>query len=788
VTEAERLEAGIRLQTLTLSPQDVPVGYQLFRPPALVYPAAGVLGRVLAGRDPAGALAPLAVRRPLLQWSAIFAPAERRDAPVFLLASLAADAEAAQRQLAELVAGDPRAEVTHVAPPSFLGEGAVAARSRRPDFYAPGDDLVTYTIGWARGPLVLATVMEGQVEELTVVAFARALDAAFRPAPCPAPMPAPSPIIRLWCTPTDDSHLAILARLPDSSARNTRQTASVCGVTLQRPHHGVGLVLRKGDHRCCQLLDHQRAARGGRIICVRPALLLGLIALSVATLSGDASAGSSVMSSRQSVPLVSTADDWPAVAPEQEGLDSARLAEALMEIRRRGLNIHSLLLVRDGQTVLDATFYPYDGSTPHDLASVTKSVTTTLLGIAVDQGTLRLNQTLLSFFQEVTVANRDARKERITLADLASMRSGLECLGPPTDPDEPTLQAVFASSDWVQFALDLPMVAEPGTAYAYCSPATHLLSAVLTRATGMSTLEFARRYLFEPLGIREALWPEDPQGVTRGWGDLYLYPSDAAKLGYLWLNQGVWEGQPVVSRAWVRDSVQVHTVLPGGEDYGYGWWILRDSPVGGQYAAEGRGGQRVMVFPALNAVIVTTGGRFQPGDATDLLAPALVDPSRALPPNPAGVARLNEALAAVRQQPVPAVRGLPDMARAVSGVTYVFEPNAAQIKKLMLEFISPAEAKVTIALYVGTAPPPLMVGLDGVFRMTPTPSHERFGFPVGVRGTWEDDHTFFLEIDTIANNRADLLRLSFEEDRVVIDARERTREATLRLIGVAQRR
>jgi CubicO group peptidase (beta-lactamase class C family) len=517
-----------------------------------------------------------------------------------------------------------------------------------------------------------------------------------------------------------------------------------------------------------------RGPRGGRAFSIRPALLLGLIALAVSVLSSVA-AGSAAMPARPTAPLTATADGWPVATPEQAGFDSARLAEALLEIRRRDLAIHSLLLVRDGQAVLDATFYPYDGATPHDLASVTKSVTTTLLGIAVDQGTLRLDQTLLSFFPEATVANRDARKERITLADLASMRSGFDCPGPPTDPDEPTLQAMFASPDWVQFALDLPMVAEPGTTYSYCSPATHLLSAVLTRATGMSTLEFARRNLFEPLGIREALWPEDPQGVTRGWGDLFLYPSDAAKLGQLWLDQGVWEGKQVVSEEWVREAVQVRAVLPGDEDYGYGWWIARDSAVGGQFAAEGRGGQRVIVLPALNIVIVITGGGFEPGDATDLLAPALVDPSRALPPNPAAVAQLDEVLAAVRQPPVPTPpQALPDIAWAVSGTTYVFEPNVLGLKSFMLEFLSLTEARVTITLHEGTGPPPLLVGLDGAFRITPTPSHERFGFPVGVRGAWDDDHTFVLEIDAIANNHAQLFRLSFDEDRVVIDARERT--------------
>ena len=191
---------------------------------------------------------------------------------------------------------------------------------------------------------------------------------------------------------------------------------------------------------------------------------------------------------------------WYAGTPEDQGFDSGKLADALEAIHQKHPNIHSLLLVRNGSLVVDATFYPYDGSTPHDLASVTKSLTTALLGIAIDQGKLRRDDSVLSFFPERTVANRDPRKERMTVGHLASMTSGLDCVGPPADPDEPTLVAVQASPDWVQFTLDLPMTAEPGTTFSYCSPGMHLLSAILTKVTGLSALDFARQTPLRPTG------------------------------------------------------------------------------------------------------------------------------------------------------------------------------------------------------------------------------------------------------------------------------------------------
>jgi beta-lactamase family protein len=327
----------------------------------------------------------------------------------------------------------------------------------------------------------------------------------------------------------------------------------------------------------------------------------------------------------------------------------------------------------------------------------------------------------------------------------------------------------------VQFTLDRPMVAEPGTTFSYCSPGMHLLSAVLTRATGMSELDFARRNLFEPLGIRDVIWPADPQGLNHGWGDLYLYPRDAAKLGYLWLHRGVWDGKQVVSAGWVASSVAVHAAVEGRDaDYGYGWWIQRASEVGGEYDAVGRGGQQVEVLPALDAVIVTVGGGFEPGEATDLLAPALIDPTKPLPANPAGEARLSAALASVRRAPAPGpVPPLPATSEAISGKTWVFEPNPAQLELAQLAFDRPGEATFRFRIRGVEELPPSPVGLDGVYRMSPG-DH---GFAVGQRGRWEDAATFVLERDEIANRNANLVRMRFEGNTVVVVVKERTHQA-----------
>jgi CubicO group peptidase (beta-lactamase class C family) len=464
---------------------------------------------------------------------------------------------------------------------------------------------------------------------------------------------------------------------------------------------------------------------------------------------------------------------WRIGAPEQYGFDSLKLAEAMRTIRRKGLNLHSVAIIRHGVMLLDAYFYPYDGKTVHDQASVTKSITTALIGIAAGQGKLKLDDLMLSFFPGRPVANRDAAKERITVRHLASMSSGLECT---SANDEQTLKEMERSPDFVQFILDRRMISEPGTQFVYCSPGMHMLSAILQKATGMTALEFARVNLFEPLGIREAIWPTDAQGYNHGWGDLRLHPDDTAKIGLLWLHSGQWNGRQVVPREWVDSSVKTQIKTGRDDDYGYGWWITGQK---GEFAAIGRGGQRIQVWPEIDAILVMTGGGVDIDDFESLIAPALVDKIKPLPAKPSGVARLEEAIAAVAAPPAPKpVAPLNATAKRISGKTFVFDPNPLEIEEVTLEFADPASAVFRIN-HSGGKLDSWPVGLDGVYRM----SEGYFGLPQGLRGEWVDDRTFALEYDNIANNDHLFLQLSFDGDRVTLESHETAHELGVRFDG-----
>jgi CubicO group peptidase (beta-lactamase class C family) len=225
---------------------------------------------------------------------------------------------------------------------------------------------------------------------------------------------------------------------------------------------------------------------------------------------------------------------WRASTPEQQGLNSNKLAEAVDFVMREKIRAHSLLVIRNGFIVTDAYFYPFVPNTRHDVASVTKSVTSTLVGLAIDKGLIKdVSQPVLGLLPDRIPANLDDRKKAMTLQHLLTMQSGLQCINSPT---EVTLFQMMESPDWIKFMFDLPMTDSPGTRFAYSSGAVHLLSAIIRKTSGMKAFEFARRSLFEPLGITDVIWPTDPRGEdNHGWGDLQLRPHDMAKIGYLFL-------------------------------------------------------------------------------------------------------------------------------------------------------------------------------------------------------------------------------------------------------------
>lgn len=481
-------------------------------------------------------------------------------------------------------------------------------------------------------------------------------------------------------------------------------------------------------------------------------------------------------------------EGWQTRPPEAQGIDSSRLAEAMLSWQEQGIPIHSLMLIRNGYVVADSTFYPYDGQSAHDVASVTKSVMSILIGIAVDQGKLSLDDTMVSFFPNRPIANLDARKEAITVRHLVGMTSGLECL--IDGQENNTVIAMFASPDFAQFVLDRPMAAEPGSEFFYCNSAFHLLSPILQQATGMTALEFAQQNLFEPLGIEDTPWPTDPQGHNIGFGAISLHPQDMARLGLLFLQKGQWEGEPIVSRAWVEESTKAQINAPdqAPNPFGYGWWA--DADMEGVYFAGGRLGQYILVYPQWDMILVTTGGGFEIEQIEESLLSIYNEMEDQLPANPDGVARLETAIAAVTQppaaQPIPP---LPDMARTISGRTYFFGPNPLGLASLAFEFDDAAAPTAGVpTARLGPAvdpsqPLPISIGLDGTYHFTTLLGDGR---PVGIRGHWDGPQTFVLDYIGAASNEHTEFQLFFQGDEVEVTIHDKVNGTSRQFGGSLQ--
>ena len=317
-------------------------------------------------------------------------------------------------------------------------------------------------------------------------------------------------------------------------------------------------------------------------------------------------------------------EGWQQSTPEEHGMNGTYLEEMLTFCDDRNWPLTSILVIRNGYLVVEE--YPdseYNEGTLFDIWDATKSVTSILIGIAIDEGYISsVDETMVSFFPDRTIANLTSGKEAITLKHLLSMTSGLEWV---YGVDWPLIES---QSDWIQFTLDKPMVHTPGETWNWNDGTPHLLSAILNSTTGMSPAEFAEIHLFQPLGINNYRWDIDAQGLEIGSWGLNLTASDMAKIGFLYLNNGTWDTEQIVSADWVKNSTQAyssgisHGTLLNIQHYGYYWWV---KPSYNAYCAAGHDGQFIWVLPDYNLVFVHTSGNIRPYDylITEYILPSL---------------------------------------------------------------------------------------------------------------------------------------------------------------------
>ena len=299
-------------------------------------------------------------------------------------------------------------------------------------------------------------------------------------------------------------------------------------------------------------------------------------------------------------------EGWRVAMAEDVGISYEVLEGMVEHINAWGIGADSVMVIKDGYVVLDAYFPGFDEGELHIVYSCTKSVVSTLIGLAMEEGRIgSLDLGLADLFPDRTMGNPSAWKDEMTLRDLLTMTAGFDAEDSYLY-DWVGLDRMHDAPDALQYVLDLPVIEEPGTRFEYTNGVSHLLSCIITEVTGVSALDYARERLFSPLGIGEAEWRTDSLGRNWGYSSLYLTPHDMAKIGYLFLNGGEWDGELVVPGEWVEEATRKHvhagTLL---DDYGFQWWV---SPKG-YYSAIGYKGQFIHVVPELDLIMVTTSSR-----------------------------------------------------------------------------------------------------------------------------------------------------------------------------------
>ena len=330
-----------------------------------------------------------------------------------------------------------------------------------------------------------------------------------------------------------------------------------------------------------------------------------------------------------------TGDGWETASLSDVGMDENLLTDMVNNINNNVYTeVHAVVIIKEGRLVFEVYFpghvFNYSGEnyhgsiagynreTTHNTHSATKSITSALVGIAMDQGFIRdVDEKIFTFFTDYTDLNTGG-KDTITVEHLLTMTSGLEWNEWDVSVSDANHDIIQFCNSWdpVAYILGKPLVTEPGTTFYYNGGGVDLLGEIVRIASGLGVDDFSEQYLFGPLGITHYNWQRLRSGMICTHGDIYLRPRDMAKFGYLFLENGVWNGTTIISQAWVQKSTEQYIALPQldwADGYGYLWWLQTYHANNGEFAsfrADGWGGQQIIVLPGIDMVVVFTGANY----------------------------------------------------------------------------------------------------------------------------------------------------------------------------------
>lgn len=373
----------------------------------------------------------------------------------------------------------------------------------------------------------------------------------------------------------------------------------------------------------------------------------------------------------------------PRSTPEAEGVRTRGILDFLAAIKAARLELHSFMLLRHGKVVAEAWWHPYTAEMNHMLYSLSKSFTSTAIGLAVAEGRMTVDDAVADYFPEEVSAHAADNPfvKQMTVKHLLSMNTGHGL--------EPTWHMLSNAKTWAEGFFEVPVMTEPGTHFLYNTGATYMLAAILHKITGESLVEYLTPRLFAPLGIQNPEWQMSPQGINTGGFGLSITTEDIAKFGQLYLQKGVWEGKQLVPEAWVEEATRLTSEngYPSvGSDWaqGYGYQFWRCQPAGA-YRGDGAFGQFCVVLPEQDAVLVMTSAVAEMQPQLDLAWAHLLPAMAATPldEDAALQAELAAAIAGFAIAPMPGEATAP-VAESVLGVWYKLNENDFQIARVRI--------------------------------------------------------------------------------------------------------
>ncbi|MFN8379558.1 MAG: serine hydrolase [Anaerolineae bacterium] len=460
--------------------------------------------------------------------------------------------------------------------------------------------------------------------------------------------------------------------------------------------------------------------------------------------------------------------EFPRTSPESQGVDSAAILRWVEAVESQIHELHSFILLRHGHIIAEGWWSPYGPDHPHLLFSLSKSFTSTAVGLAVAEGRFSLDDPVLSFFPKYTPAAVTEPLAAMQVRHLLSMSTGQAA-------DTWTPMVLRPDGDWIAGFFEEPVQYPPGTHFVYNTGATFMLSAIVQRTTGEKLLDYLGPRLFEPLGIEGATWEESPRGITAGGIGLSLKTEGVARFGELYRNKGMWQGQQLLDEAWIEQATTAQIPSSGmntdwKQGYGYQFWRCQHNG----FRGDGVFGQFCIILPDFGVVLAITSGvdifeMQQPLDLIwDHLLPAMQ--RKSLPADPAAERTLREKLASLSFAPA---RGSAEtlLASSISRQTYTVDANALGIETLTFDL---ADEAWRVRVRTATGEDEIPVGYD-VWKQGET---RLFGQPllftrtaVAASGAWTDGDTFILLLRLNETPFCYTLDCHFAGDEVMVEIR-----------------